>query len=532
MSSNPSQILRRVIAHGVWTLESPAHFGGGHGDTDLALQRSSSGELFIPASSLAGCLRSYLARRLQSAKDFRQGRESDALQTLFGGSYARGDEGVMSCLLIEDGRLKPSRTPAASLAKTAVRDGVRIASQTGTAAETAKFDLEVIEPKTRFCLDFELLLRAQPHPAARVSHDDLVKLFALALKAFHEGEIALGAKTRRGFGKGRVESWEITDLPMNTPKNLLAWLDPHRRPSRSFESWLQEHRLQEFTKDDLRSFFEIDATFEVQSSLLLRSPSEKPNSPDVSHLSSGGAYVFSGTSWAGLLRHRCERILRTLARFSPPGGRTSLQEKGAGMEEGVKPAIACIFGDLHEGDRKPGRGDKLHAGRLFVEETKVEQAAEVLQTRVAIDRWTGGASDQALFEEAPLRGSEGTSQKSRVRLRLRLEDPKGPDIGLLLLALKDLWFGLLPIGGQSSIGRGSLRGLHAQVHFHALPSTPGTPHPPTGRWNLTSSNRGLFDLQPQTPTRESQTQEDSLRLWIQCVSSLLLNSNSNAGVPS
>ncbi len=37
--------------------------------------------------------------------------------------------------------------------------------------------------------------------------------------------------------------------------------------------------------------------------------------------------------------------------------------------------------------------------------------------------------------------------------------------GLLLLALKDLWTGDLPLGGESSVGRGRLQGLDAALSY-------------------------------------------------------------------
>jgi hypothetical protein len=95
-----------------------------------------------------------------------------------------------------------------------------------------------------------------------------------------------------------------------------------------------------------------------------------------------------------------------------------------------------------------------------------------VQQRVAIDRFTGGAFHTALFSEAPVFG--GT-----VNLRLRFLVSQSEDshtdhqagvqrqdaaFGLLLLLLKDLWTGDLPLGGTSSIGRGVLWGIQATIH--------------------------------------------------------------------
>jgi hypothetical protein len=51
---------------------------------------------------------------------------------------------------------------------------------------------------------------------------------------------------------------------------------------------------------------------------------------------------------------------------------------------------------------------------------------------------------------------------------------KNAELGLILLLLKDLWTGDLPIGGESGVGRGRLKGLSATI------STP------EGNWSFTA----------------------------------------------
>jgi hypothetical protein len=77
-----------------------------------------------------------------------------------------------------------------------------------------------------------------------------------------------------------------------------------------------------------------------------------------------------------------------------------------------------------------------------------------VQNRVSIDRFTGGTRDGALFSEQPLFGDK----QSVVTVDLQLANPKEYELGLLLLLLKDLWTGDLPLGGEISVGRGRLRG--------------------------------------------------------------------------
>jgi hypothetical protein len=55
------------------------------------------------------------------------------------------------------------------------------------------------------------------------------------------------------------------------------------------------------------------------------------------------------------------------------------------------------------------------------------------------------------------------TEDSEVDLVLTLRNPNDAEIGLLVLLLKDLWTGDLPIGGESGVGRGRLRGRHAKL---------------------------------------------------------------------
>jgi hypothetical protein len=48
---------------------------------------------------------------------------------------------------------------------------------------------------------------------------------------------------------------------------------------------------------------------------------------------------------------------------------------------------------------------------------------------------------------------------------IAIQQPTDAEIGLLLLLLKDLWTGDLPLGGEISVGRGRLQGIIARMNF-------------------------------------------------------------------
>jgi CRISPR/Cas system CSM-associated protein Csm3 (group 7 of RAMP superfamily) len=204
---------------------------------------------------------------------------------------------------------------------------------------------------------------------------------------------------------------------------------------------------------DWRDRFTIHATFKLASSLLIRSgQASGERAPDVVHLQSqhNGKLkpVLSGTSLAGVLRHRAERIVNTL------GNDTALIDE--------------LFGPDFSNDRSK----QAQASRLVVHESIIQgttEKNELVQNRIAIDRFTGGAYHGALFNEQPIFGSDETYIKLDLELRQNREkkvEHRNAEIGLLLLLLKDLWTEDLPIGGTSSIGRGRLQGKKATLSLY------------------------------------------------------------------
>jgi len=69
-----------------------------------------------------------------------------------------------------------------------------------------------------------------------------------------------------------------------------------------------------------------------------------------------------------------------------------------------------------------------------------------------------------LFDSLPLWKS-GTEDQEMVQIKLTIEEYQPWEAGLLLLVLKDLWNGDLAIGGERSIGRGTLQGIKAVISF-------------------------------------------------------------------
>ncbi|MCC7571617.1 hypothetical protein KO465_09925 [Candidatus Micrarchaeota archaeon] len=417
---NSRGIQERIIVHGTLVLDTPTHLGNGdaEGPLDMPLILDPlENRALVTGTSIAGAMRNYVREYSE-----------DLAKKLFGDVYK--DESVQSPLIVDDALgAKP---------EVELRDCVAIDPTTRTAEGEKKFNIELLTAGTEFNISFELQV-------LKDKKQELLEAFAVALNGLEKGEIYLGKRKHRGFGKCHVSKWIVYRYDMTDPKGLIAWLD-------------NDHSGQQDGKKDIASLiFEIplrknfkngtcilEGTFIVDGSILIRSGYGNANAPDFVHLSSKyGKYkpILSGTSLAGALRARALRISNTL------------------RKDGIK-IVDNIFGNRrYEDDKKK----ELTASRLWVEEVLINDPLDLVLTRVKVDRFTGGSLPAALFSEQPVFGR--LNRETTVKIRLRLKEASATDIGLLLLVLKDLWTGDLPLGGESSVGRGRLKGKSATLSY-------------------------------------------------------------------
>ena len=448
------KIKARIVVEGDLILLTPAHFGNGDGsdETDLPLLADALEPTrpLLTGASLAGALRAYL-RRISS-------KDASLDKALFGG--AKGDDaGEQSPLIVDDA--------LGQAAGVELRDGVKLDPTTRTAAEGALFNIETWAAGTVFPLRLELILLDRED-----QREIPMQALAAALTGLSNGSITLGARKRRGYGQARVEQWRIRRFNLaESVDDLLDWLQKgnDKLDGTAITVATQDGNRKPLTDDELmtvllRAFgssaqpisnqenvFTLSAEFALESSLLIRGSTGRDDlGPDMVHLHSrrNGKQepmpILSGTSLAGALRARATRILNTL------------------NPNKTQQIIAEMFGPEMKGKVTP------KASRVVVEECEIVNAVtDLVQNRIRIDRFTGGVVEGALFSEQPAFGKKDTC----LTIRLRLLDPKDYEIGLLLLLLKDLWTGDLPLGGEISVGRGRLRGRSATLSWKRAEQT-------------------------------------------------------------
>ena len=443
------QIRKRIVVEGTLVLETPAHFGNGEQDgTELILlQDAIDNRPLLPGASLAGALRHHLIQRqygYRNGDHKNKKRGADYANFLFGEALDDEREDTRhSCVIIDDARGEKPET-AKNDEQMMRRDGVKIDPTTRTADDGALFTVQTWSAGTTFPLRFELIISDDDDDKALVSY------FATALHALGTGEIPMGARKNRGYGRCRVQDWRVITYDMTQISDVLAWVNTNK-PAQAVTNTLQQALRIDLMKEDKRQFMRFDLDLQLCDSLLIRAGSDVSQMAHLAH--HDDTLVVSGTSIAGALRARALTIANTVN----PDHATAL--------------VDDLFG-VHGGDNDDT--DKLTASRVLVEEHAIRRNGDILQrddndfvqNRVKIDRFTGGAFETALFDQEPVFAVDDT--RIKVVFEFRYPDENAmtlAQLGLLLLVLKDLWTEDLPLGGESSIGRGRLRGVGGQICY-------------------------------------------------------------------
>lgn len=170
----------------------------------------------------------------------------------------------------------------------------------------------------------------------------------------------------------------------------------------------------------------------------------------------GRPYV-PGSTWKGVLRARCEFLLRSLDLDAsiPTAGRPC--ETCAICTPIVKCArrtcvICTAFGYVTDGDAdEAGHGRR---GALIFDDAPITDATVGRRTHVALDRVFGGARPQNLYTDEVV---ESGTLTLRVRTDTGVPDELPLIRAVLTLACLDLHHGLIGIGGATTRGMGTLR---------------------------------------------------------------------------
>lgn len=366
---------------------------GAAGRTDSDALVDSCGRPFLPASSIAGVLRSRLGEA--------------AGNLLFGTLADDAGHVVQSRVLVYDGTLAPK-----TKFRRFRRDGVEVDDHKNT-VRGAKYDFEITETAGPYSFILETADDAAPEIA-----DELQKL----LLSCARDELSFGGKTTRGYGrmKLRVEkrTFDLTDS-----EQMCNWL--------KFDPMAWEAFYEPLAADACAAPILVDAEIELQGSLLVRQYTTECGGADYSPLEQmNGRAVIPGTSWAGMFRHRVAQLAT---------------QAGCAFDE------ALLFGE-HD-TNKPARRSNLAFSETTISGgcriTRTRTAIERFTGGAAHGKLytstfqQGGTGRLQIRQLSPM--PHGKPDECAIAEKL------------LAAVLMDLDNGLLNAGGEGGVGRGILR---------------------------------------------------------------------------
>ena len=427
---------------------SPLHIGGlgaGPGD-DAPVARDAVGRPILPGTSITGALRGVL------------GQSVDQLDTPTDTWGAADTDGLgASRVVVHDALLGPDQaTPHADESELGRRDGVAIDRSWGSAVDGLLYGREVIPA------GWWAQITMEAHSAPGAEPADLALLARIRAELI--AGLWLGARTTRGLGEVRADERDMTVTQVRYDSADAFWATRRHPATVTLPD----------TAASSRDILEIEVDWRPDGPVMVGSGAATASLAFLPILEPAPAdndtdprlrMVLPGTAIAGALRARAELICRMLAGKAPPADFSDqlvdssvvarLFGTPAGKADGTWSPLTVLdcpstttisAADWRaaidvEPDQRPPK--QVSAGH----------PAELRRTEhVAIDRWTGGASDGRLFSEYEPHGFSFAPLRLRLRRDTIPPDIRDPATMLLLVTLRELIEGRLPIGGRTHRG--------------------------------------------------------------------------------
>ena len=379
----------------------------GNGDdllTDHDCLRNSKGVPFIPGTSLAGVFSHYL---------------SDEMLALF--TPKIGDEYKQSPYYISDANVVLDEKKF--IFSTSIRDGVKLKPDK-IAEDGAKFDFEIVESSAKFDFRIEVIVRDHDNI------DKMKKVVDVILHGLNSGEILLGYKSKRGYGKVKIEDVKIKEFTKNSLEEMLLF-DKYQMDK------YDQYSIPDIDNENKYDYIEVH--LRQLGGISIRKYSAKAGEVDFEHVTSNGKPVIPGTSWNGLIR-------RQIAEYLDDDIISNCCVK-----------ISDWFGEAKKRDTT-GR-----ASNIIIEESTIQDAKRIQITRNKISRFSAGVSNRALFSEVSYFNGD-TVLGIKVKKSIEEDLDNSRIIGLLSLVIKDIDNGFIALGGQTAIGRGLFKVLKVTLN--------------------------------------------------------------------
>lgn len=425
------------IARFILQTKTPLHCGGGSDPSlDQPVNRDSYGLWRIQGSSVAGILRSYIKDAEPELEDILFGHQNRNFSSLDQSASLVWCSDASLLDFDDDFAFKKiaSGKDIGFGVGPFVRDHVNIDLEKGTATDGGKYDEEIVPPGVKFAI--ELKLDGWNEELSADKSDAFLKLCS----AIKQGLITFGGKTVSGYGKVVCTYAEVKELNLKNKDDLETYLNLSDSPVFADNEGhsVELLKVDDFTSKD-GSLYTGKLVLPLVSNgpILVGGTNSKDSEVDMVCLMTPilddkkkdyiYKYTISGSSLRGVIRHRVFDILK------------ALDKDNESSDE-----LNSIFGSV---SCKNGSAGHIKCSDIYLDVDKAQHVQHV-----AIDRFTGGAIDGALFDEAPV-------WESGLLLKTEIEftDLTALQTAVLMHALLDICTGDAPIGGGTNRGNGVVR---------------------------------------------------------------------------
>lgn len=397
---------------------SPLSIGGyDNFKTDCDIVLDSKNQPCIPATTLAGLFRNSFKNDIEKKHWFGDKNDDEKIDK-------------SSRILFYDG-LWHSGNKIIS-----VRNNVQLKNK--IAKDGSKFDRQIVERGAEFVFYIEINVEKNDEDKLEHINSKIEDIIA----DLHNGDILIGAKTTRGFGRAIL-------VKEDCKRKVFKHIEDEENDSQdgwlNFEMFDNKHWEEDydcyFLEKEARDFV-IDIKLKQKGAISIREYSTEPNKPDYTQLyvrDNNVCYcknisaeerfkpVIPGTSWTGAFRDRFlqfsfDKVCNKWFGYT----QKTVNEKGEDITNS-------------------------HKSKIRFSETELKNGVWKEITRNSIDRFTGGTLDGELFTEGTYYYGEGN-----LEIRIRDFDKKTniDTLKILFAVIADLNYGFMNIGGLGAVGHG------------------------------------------------------------------------------
>ena len=397
----------------------------------------------IPGTAICGVIRHSFDHNIaKKLFGYQEGKDGKGSRLIFSEARFVGQDGQ-----VLDGCCKIDYSDKfySKFKKLAIRDHCKINYRGVTdKAQHGKFDSQVVFKGTRFVFDIELI-------GNKKDDDNWKNVISL----LHSSLFRIGGGTRKGFGELKVVAKDVNIYNLDNTEDLRNYLNKSSKlniPVGKSDTDVIPDNIAiyklKLQPDDFFLFSsgygddEVDAIPKKESYINWKN--QKP-------YFSEKKVLIPATSVKGVISHRTAFHYNRLTE--------KYIDKVDNIEDFIgenNNAVKELFGFAKD-SKKDINNNKQHGqrGRVFFSDVFLENTEEKILNHVAIDRFTGGAMNGALFDE------KGVHTKEEIILKIIVDKDAFKQDHIqdaFECTLKDITTGMLPLGGSTMHGHGCFSG--------------------------------------------------------------------------